>query len=98
MGGRDKAKIIPDQSPQPTILQVRMESREEGLRCYSKVLKKCSPSCPSGTFHTDGLYSERKIVYVNFAVDRFHRGHDLNLIIGNVRWTFNFDPAALEQI
>ncbi|KAN0089564.1 hypothetical protein V8E51_019824 [Hyaloscypha variabilis] len=86
------------QSAQPILLQVCRESREEGLRSYEKVHEKCSACCPKGPSHIGCCRGERLPVYINFAVDYFHHGQDLNLTINKFCSNHNFEIKVLEKI
>jgi hypothetical protein len=96
---------VSSQAPHPAIVQVNKESREEGMRHYERVLEKCSSFCPhrdllyTSAYRHDGRCSGQRIpTYINFAVDRFHHGSDLNLVLNKVRNRYNFELAVLERI
>jgi 2EXR family len=92
------SKVDMDQSPHPAILQVNRESREEGLKYYTRVLEKCSGSCLNGIFHDDSCVQPRVPLYINFTADQFHHGNDIDLIIHKIRYTYNFERSVLERI
>ncbi|KAH8790336.1 hypothetical protein F5882DRAFT_491738 [Hyaloscypha sp. PMI_1271] len=96
---------VSSQAAHPAIVHVNTESREEGMRYYERVLEKCSGFCPhrdlpyTPAYQHDGRCCGQRIpTYINFAVDRFHHGSNLNLVINKMWSRYNFELAVLERI